>query len=141
MDIQKVKEAFSTIRVGIRMLDGGPMDYYLDKLAGCYELLISRFAPFKIGEKVFLRRTPSISESKSWGWLGGKHFLVKGAIAEVRDIDAESDGFYFFIAFDDDSWIESHTKKVHPRPPKNRGIYRFYERELASAPTSHAEDK
>lgn len=133
MSIERVRDGFAAIKDGISLLN--PLEYYLEKLTGCYDLLIARFAPFKVGDTVELLETPVISEEECWGWLGGKHFLVKGARGEVCEVDVDGEGFTAYVAFEEDSWIESHTGRVNPRPRKDRKRYGFGERWLRNCST------
>lgn len=128
IDIDNVKTAVAMIRGGLEKLNH--VDWHLTKLIGCYELLLTRFAPYQRGDKVVLTETPVITEHHSWGWLGGKHFLIAGAVAEVRGVEVEPDGFLFYLAFDNDSWIDPHTREVHYRSPADRSLYRFSEKVL-----------
>jgi hypothetical protein len=135
MDIEKVKQGLKLLDEGMRLLGAGPMDYYAQRLVGCYEFLLT-LAPHQPGDRVRLIDTPVITERESWGWLGGKHFLVKGAIAVVHSVEANFDGFSYFLKFEDDSWINSYTKEVNPRPPKERDIYGFREKWIEKTPDS-----
>jgi hypothetical protein len=55
----------------------------LDQLVASYDLLMSRFAPFKVGDRVALAKTPNITQESAPGWMRSKHFLVKGAEGTV----------------------------------------------------------
>jgi hypothetical protein len=141
VSIERVKQGFLAIKDGMKLLDGGPLEYYMSKLTGCYDLLIDRFAPFKVGDTVELIQTPVISETEAWGWMAGKHFLVEGARGVVREVDVDGQGFRALVAFDDDSWIEHNTKIVHAIPPKDRGLYSFKERWLRNCTTNAKQGK
>lgn len=133
MNIDRVREGYKAIKDGMKLLDGGPLEFYMEKLTGCYDLLISRFSPFKVGDEVELAKTPIITEDKSWGWMGSRHFLKVGARGVVREVDVDGEGFTYYVAFEEDSWIESHTKRVHPYPPKERHTFGFREGWICSA--------
>ncbi len=82
-------------------------------------------SPFAVGDRVKLARTPEITETHSWGWLGAKHFLVEGAQATIQTREFFNGQFYFGLHFDDESWI-SHldgTKRV----PDRKAIFSFGE--------------
>ena len=87
-------------------------------------------SPFNIGDRVRLIKTPEITEKKSWGWLGGKHYLIEGALAVVVDRQFYDGTFLFGLFFDDESW-KDHEGKLHPTSEK--GMYMFGERWLAPA--------
>lgn len=131
MDIANFKEARRLIQQGNDMLRSGSFDYYLDKMLGCYELLLDRFSPFKVGDRVILAKTPNITPEKSWGWMGSKHFLIKGAAGTVRSVSVDRDGFSFQVEFDDESFIHPFTKQVTPVTEKH--TYHFGEDWLVKA--------
>ena len=85
--------------------------------------------PFRVDQRVQLTETPKITPTESWGWLGSKHFLVKGALATVRERDFYKGVFSFGLFFDDETWMDSFTKKLNPVDRK--GLYYFGERWLA----------
>lgn len=122
MDIEKVKSGLKLLDQGMRQLGAGPMDFYANRLVECYEFLLT-LAPHKVGDRVRLVDAPPINERDSWGWMHAKHFIVKGAIAVVAWVEADGEGFSYFLQFDDDSWINTHTKAINPRPPTDRGTY------------------
>ncbi len=127
MNIEKVKEAFKLIEQGMGMLSGGPLDYYIRRLTGSYDFLLT-LSPFKMGELVQLADTPIINARDSWGWMPYKHFLVKGSVARVASIEADCDGFSYGLEFLEHSWINQHTKAVNPVPQKERGEFWFKQR-------------
>ena len=99
--------------------------------------IFERFA-FPIGTKVRLTRTPEISWTTSWGWMRAKHFLVEGAVAEVKTVDLWEGKFSYGLIFDDSSYINEATKEVVPLEGERRGIYIFgeswVEKAIANAP-------
>ena len=100
------------------ILGGGPLSFYLREMNAAFRMCIDRFAPFKVGDRVKLAKTPTITEKESWGWMGCKHFLVKGAKATVEEVGCGEGGFTFSMLFDDETWIHPHTgkKMKHERP-------------------------
>jgi hypothetical protein len=80
--------------------------------------------PFKVGSFVILNRTPEITNDKSWGWLGAKHFLIKGARGVIKDREFYNGKFIFSISFDDDSWIDSYGVKHYHN---DKALYLFEE--------------
>jgi len=88
-------------------------------------------SPFKVGDLVRLNKTPEITEEKSWGWLGAKHFLIKGALARVETRQFYDGKFVYGLSFDEESYISPITGKV--TPVKDNGIYSFGESWLESA--------
>lgn len=101
MNIPRIKRGLDLIDEGLGVLANGPRDYYIRTLCECYEYLLT-LAPHKVGDRVRLKATPEISESKNWGWLVGKDILKKGAVGTVREIFAYGDGFRYTLEFKDD---------------------------------------
>lgn len=135
MDIEKVKEGLKLLDQGMRQLGAGPMDFYCRQLTECYEYLLT-LAPHQVGDRVRLVDAPDINERDSWGWMHAKHFIVKGAVATVAHVEADGEGFSYFLQFEDDSWINSYTKRINPRPAKDRGTYGFRGKWLERLPVS-----
>ena len=71
-------------------------------------------APFKKGDRVVLIETPVINEEVAWGWMGSKHFLIKGAKGTVSELDFYEGAFRAGVHFDNESWIDSDGN-IHPR--------------------------
>lgn len=124
MNTNDLREAARLIKQGMAMLDKGPLDFYLRELSGAYDFLLT-LAPLQPGTRVMLKDPPIISNDENWGWIGAKHFLVAGAKGTVRQVEADRDGFSYHVEFDDDSWIDSVTKKVNKRRPEERHTYHF----------------
>lgn len=131
MDIERVKKATRLMREGMDLFSQGPFEYYLENLTASYDLLISRFAPFKVGDDVVLAKTPEINEQTAWGWMPAKHYLKRGARGLVQEVSCGTGGFSFMVSFAAESWINSMTKEVNPTPHKH--YYAFKEHWLASA--------
>jgi hypothetical protein len=141
VDIATIREGFELIEKGMRKLNGGPMDYYITNLTDCYQLLLDKYAPFKVGDRVLLTETPDID--KSSGWYSCRHFLVKGAIGTVRQVDVDKNGFAGYVEFDQESWIpdfDSESQGIKKgvkvmTPPERRHIYGFKEHKLVKIPS------
>jgi len=85
--------------------------------------LLSR-SPLQVKDRAILIETPVINDKESWGWLGAKHFLIKGAMATVKEVDFYKGKFIFGLKFDDDSWIDQDNV-VHKRDKNS--LYFFSE--------------
>lgn len=73
-----------------------------------YRKALLEKSPFKKGDTVVLTKTPDINEKDSFGWLGSKHFLIKGAKAKVAKVEMNSKGLYCYgLLFENDSYILS----------------------------------
>ena len=90
--------------------------YHWQKLRAYAEGLFSR-APFKVGDRVRLSKTPNINEKDSWGWMPYRHLLVKGAEGEVRSVDFRENAFNALVRFDGD----------------HDGLFHFWETSLEQA--------
>lgn len=110
------------------------IEWHLKKVEGYATALFDRFCPFKVGDRVRLTRTPEITTEKSWGWIGSKHFLMKGALATVADVDYRADGkcFEYLLKFDDDSWIDRDGIK-HLQNDGDRALFTFFEKDVEAA--------
>jgi len=105
VDIEHVRKAAHKLKEAMDLFGRGPLDYYLSELVAAHDLLISRFAPFKVGDRVRLTKVPDFE--KAPGWAPSKHFLVVGAHATVVNVECGSGGFRFDVLFDDESWIDT----------------------------------
>lgn len=123
--INKISEALDKIKEGMRILDCGPPSYYFEKLKNQNKMLFERFCPFKMGERVQLKKTPNIPEDS--GWYGSRHFLKKGSIATIRNIDTSELFFVFGLVFDKESYFDSEGKE-HLAVNKHR--YTFPENDI-----------
>jgi hypothetical protein len=133
MDIANIEKAAKLMEEAQDCLRGGPFSFYLRELAASYNLLMERFCPYKVGSRVQLAKTPNITEQTAPGWMSCRHFLVKGAKGTVNKAYCGEGGFYFYVEFDDDSWIDPHTKVV--RPTENKYVFTFKEADLVPAST------
>lgn len=88
-------------------------------------------SPFNEGDRVTLKETPDINPETSWGWMGSKHFLVKGSVATIKQIKFHDGHFIFGLAFDDETWID--TKGVK-QSVGDKAIYSFSEKWVEKAP-------
>ena len=103
-----------------------------------YRLGLLARSPFQIGDTVELAKDPGINEKDTPGWMHCKHFLIKGARAEVRSMDFYKKSFSYGLWFEKDSWAqeseycETRKKIVRFDPPllvptKDKGEFWFNE--------------
>jgi hypothetical protein len=104
--------------------------YKLDAVLTAYHEMFSRFCPFKVGDRVQLKKAPKID--KGSGWSGSQHFLVEGAKATVKSCDWHKNQFVFTLEFDNESWIDS-TGKIRPVTPEHRHVFGFGEGWIVAA--------
>lgn len=119
-------KAMEKITEAQRLLERGPSSYYVNEITGAYKYLMDRFAPFKVGDRVMLKEQPMPMPS---GWSGSAHFLKRGALATVREIECGSKGFTVQVIFDDESWIKENwatkEKEVIPMEEDGKHLYGF----------------
>lgn len=135
--VEKVMHVAATMdRLDEELRSAGDRQWHFKKMAGYTKALFERFAPFKAGDRVHLAKTPDINPETSWGWMGSKHFLVKGAKGKVTsvDFDADTKKFTALVMFDDESWVPDNDygpgkRKGVPVPieEKDRHVYYFSE--------------
>ena len=129
--ISTILKGAAHLKAGMETLQGGPLDFYLEKMAGSVEYLLTRFSPFKVGDLVELTETPEISDTVSWGWLGAKHYMVAGATGRVASVDCDRSGLSYSVVMDNQTYIFEGRK--HPvSTPKS---FAFRERWLRLANT------
>jgi hypothetical protein len=99
--------------------------YKLKNVLTSYCDLFERFCPYKIGDEIELIVTPEISEIVAPGWLPSKHFLITGAIGQIKSVEYRNNKFVVWVTFESESWIDSFTGEVHPNP--HNYLYHFNE--------------
>lgn len=97
--IDNIKQAFALLKQAQDMLNSGPAGYYLDTLVSAYELLMSRYAPFRVGDSVQLVNVPEISERINPGWRGYEAVLVADANGVVTSAECRAGRFVFGVRF------------------------------------------
>lgn len=138
MNVQDVREKLARVLDRVQALDNvwcdggtdrsGSVPHVLQVALDMVDGLIER-APFQVGQRVALARTPEITKEKAGGWLHCKHFLVQGAAGTVRCVEFGRGHFSFAVTFDDESWIDSEGT-LHPADPARPGHFYFDERDL-----------
>lgn len=100
--------------------------YRLRKYSAAYNALLTRYAPFKVGDRVRLSQSPSLANAP--GWSGCEHFLVKGGRATVVSLDITPDNglLWYHVAFDEESWYDDR-RVLHMIEPARRHSFAFRE--------------
>ena len=101
MDFENVKLAAEHMKQAERLLSRGPFGYYLVEMSAAYDLLMNRFAPFKVGDQAHL--AADIALGPNSGWHHWRHFFKKGQPCRVVSAECGSHGFRFGIQFDADT--------------------------------------
>lgn len=129
MNDTSLKDGLEKINEGIRILQCGPLSYYIERAQEYQEALFNKFAPFKIGDRVRLIKTPEINENRFPGWLSSKHFLIEGAVGTVESVDYRDETFCADVVFDNESWIDSNGTR-HPIEENGKHTFLFSEKLL-----------
>jgi len=78
--------------------DTSELDWAIDKL-DYYQRELFKYARFEVGTEVVLKRTPIITPTENWGWIGYKAILVEGANAVVKKIEHYAGKFRYDLEF------------------------------------------
>lgn len=121
----KYSESLATIKDKVseldRLLNAGELGFKLNEVLSTHASLFNRFCPYKIGDRVQLKETLDIP--KDSGWYDCRHFLVKGAIATVKDSGYRDDLFVFGLIFDEESWVRYDTQEVVPSKDDQKHLF------------------
>ena len=92
----------------------------IDTLIAGYEHMLHLLFPYKIGDKVVLKRTPSISPDS--GWYRSRHFLVKGEECIVRKVgfNCHHNEIVVHVEFPSESWLNERTGEYIPSDRKHQ---------------------
>jgi hypothetical protein len=124
---QHIDGVLSAVKVFSEAVRSSEHDWHWKKLREYAQGLFDR-APFREGDRVRLRKTPTITEKDSWGWMHAKHFLVEGREGVAKDVDFRDGQFVCGFLPDDQTWIPEHgEKKGIPQAIESPGIYYFRE--------------
>lgn len=88
--------------------------YHLRCLIAAKNLLLNKYLPIKKGDRVKLVKNVNIDDAP--GWAGCKHFLVKGALATVANVEVRcsvakqienyEESIAYDLIFDNESYID-----------------------------------
>lgn len=92
----RILEGVEKLNEGSKILSQGPLSFYMEELLACFDLLINRFSPYKVGDKVILNYTPVV-EGTGWSCFKGK--LEKGIEGEVKEIGCGKGGLRYQVVF------------------------------------------
>ena len=129
--IEKIKTAFELWNKGKesfdeagRVLSSGPSAYYFGKIEEYVNALFDRFAPFKKGDRVEIIKAPNTDNS----WNHCRHFLIKGAIGTVEDVDYRDNLFVADVVWDIETWI---SEDGDVKPVKQKHTFLMSENQIA----------
>ena len=110
--VESVNTAVEKLREAEKALQQGPASYCLKQLAEYADLLFSRFAPFKPGDRVEIVNAPKLNDKDAPGWMGSKHILNRGAVGTVHEVDVRHGKFCASVAFDRNTYINMKGEEV-----------------------------
>lgn len=110
-----VKEKFAALKKAFDDLNQGPFTYYIDTLLSHSDALFNKYAPFKVGEKVRLKKGIDCNN----GWKNSEPDLRGGALATVHRVEYFSDAFRFSVILDVETY-EHYPSKQRVRVEDDR---------------------
>ena len=120
---QKDTELAGLVRLGKELAGNMQTAHYQLQKLQQYRDALFEMSDFQVGDHAALNRTPEISRTKNFGWIGGKHFLLQGAVAEVVELDwycgSTSGDFQLGVKFEDESTSLQRT----PVPAEKRSLF------------------
>lgn len=125
--IERAKAFSDAMNEYVKTVLSGPESYFWERIDDYMDVLFNRLAPFKVGDRVKLTKTPEITKDKSWGWIGSKHFLIEGAKATVVEVDIYKGKFSLGLHFDRESRLHYETGEEIFKDPDKKSIYTFNE--------------
>jgi hypothetical protein len=111
-----------------RLLNAGELGFKLNEVLLTHASLFSRFCPYKVGDRVQLKE--SLDIPKGHGWHHCRHFLVKGAVATVKECGYRDDAFIFGLVFDDESDIHYLTGEIVPTEGDQKHLFYLSENKI-----------
>jgi hypothetical protein len=89
--IDRMKQVTDHLTQARRLMDSGPLDYYLVKLVEHSEALLTKFAPFKVGDRACIVQPVPCPG----GWAHSAKSLEVGAVGTISDVDYRDGDFVF----------------------------------------------
>jgi len=123
MNTQEMLGAYDKVHTVLKDLDYMEFKHYLETVCNHSDALLTKYAPFKIGDRVELKE----GICRDGGWPGIEYLFNAGARGTVRDVTYTKDRFRFGIVLDIDYWIDSFSGGKHQYSEKEKGVYGLYE--------------
>jgi hypothetical protein len=121
-----------------RLLNAGEIGFKLNEVLSSYASMFDRFCPYKVGDRVQLKE--SLDIPKGHGWYHCRHFLIKGAIATVKECGYRDGLFSFGLIFDDESDIHYQTGEIIPTGESERHLFTLPEDRIEKLDLRHDRD-
>ncbi len=99
MDSKDLNNSLKNIFRLAHAVNWNDFKYAIGRLEKDRDSLVKRFAKYKIGDKVILKKAPVITEQINYGWYGYRNILVKGAKGLVKEIEVRDGYFYYGLSF------------------------------------------
>lgn len=108
-----IKEGLAEIENGMKKLNSSSMSYTMSCMVNAQQLLLTKYATFKVGDRVQLTKAPVINAAVASGWMGARHFLIPGAVATIQTVKVPQEGdLYYGLVFDEESYLDSKDRPV-----------------------------
>lgn len=92
--LTEINQTLNKVREGLNPSLYNDIKFLLKKLQYVYDN-----SPYKVGDIVYLNKTPTITEDISPGWLYFKNILRKGEQAKIIDINYSEYGYLYGLKF------------------------------------------
>lgn len=143
--LETTEKVFESLSEAIEVLRpvNGRTSWTFEKLTEYVDGLFS-FSQFNLEDEVILNSQwephfqKELDKCSNHGWKHCKHFLIEGAVGQVKDIDYRDGKFVYDVVFDNESWVTSFGKeegKLHPVSRDKRHIFCIWEDHLESTGT------
>lgn len=101
--LNALSKAFNHLEQFDVLMRRGPGDYYIAKLLEYSEALLTRFSPFKIGDRTAIIEPPDCSGA----WASHERSLRVGSVGTIRDVDYGKESFIYLWEPDVGYWRDS----------------------------------
>jgi hypothetical protein len=130
MDTQALRSGLENLQKAVRDLEGLQLPYQVGNLIAAYEMLVTRYAPLKVGQRACLVSDEGLNAVFAPGWVGCFHFIQVGAACRVEEVSVIGGKWRFLVTFEQESWM-GDDKQVHYVYDPNRHWFSFGEQHLA----------
>jgi len=118
----KIVEGLNKIGEGVRILNSGPLEYYLERADEVFTEFFRRCSPFKSGNIVEI--VTEIDFTKAHGWAHSAHFLKVGCRGVVKEVDFYKGKFQALVEMRNQTFFTTEGKEL---PISSPHLYSFSE--------------
>lgn len=105
------QEAFDKMQEAKITMVNGPQSYYFERILEYVEVLFTRYAPFRAGDRVVIYTPPNCDN----GWKHHEQDLQKGAKGTVQSADFYKGMWEADVVLDTETWIDKGKRKPTSR--------------------------